>query len=222
MTKVYLETTERFICPTCYSNPAKTGKGSKSKEKNPHYQIINNLSENLLSEDWTAHEELLLIESLQTRGFGNWTDIAEKVATKNKEECELHYMTVKFIPKIYLTLTKYWHPHAEDPEEMDFVTKKDGSGKARSIRKGQNSKKSAEKMLLTNTLVDDKMKEYEQKVKERKDMNSNQDKFEDILGFMPLRNDFDIEYDNEAELFLAEMEFNGKNITKNWTYFNSD
>lgn len=25
---------------------------------------------------------------------------------------------------------------------------------------------------------------------------------------MPLRGDFDIEYDNEAELLLAEMEFN--------------
>jgi hypothetical protein len=34
---------------------------------------------------------------------------------------------------------------------------------------------------------------------------------------MPLRNDFDIEYDNEAELFLAEMEFNGNffNLLKN-------
>ena len=29
----------------------------------------------------------------------------------------------------------------------------------------------------------------------------------DILGYMPLRKEFDIEYDNEAELFLAEMEF---------------
>jgi hypothetical protein len=26
---------------------------------------------------------------------------------------------------------------------------------------------------------------------------------------MPLRGDFDVEYDNDAELLLAEMEFNG-------------
>jgi transcriptional adapter 2-alpha len=29
---------------------------------------------------------------------------------------------------------------------------------------------------------------------------------------MPLRGDFDVEYDNDAELLLAEMEFNGKSI----------
>ena len=29
---------------------------------------------------------------------------------------------------------------------------------------------------------------------------------------MPLRGDFDVEYDNDAELLLAEMEFNGKII----------
>jgi hypothetical protein len=32
---------------------------------------------------------------------------------------------------------------------------------------------------------------------------------------MPLRNDFDVEYDNEAELFLAEMEFNGNYLEEN-------
>ena len=38
---------------------------------------------------------------------------------------------------------------------------------------------------------------------------------------MPLRGDFDVEYDNDAELLLAEMEFNGKSnllkfkLTKN-------
>ena len=29
---------------------------------------------------------------------------------------------------------------------------------------------------------------------------------------MPLRGDFDVEYDNDAELLLAEMEFNGKEL----------
>lgn len=38
---------------------------------------------------------------------------------------------------------------------------------------------------------------------------TSQDQFNEILGYMPLREDFDVEYDNEAELFLAEMEFNG-------------
>ena len=31
----------------------------------------------------------------------------------------------------------------------------------------------------------------------------------EIVGYMPLRGDFDVEYDNDAELLLAEMEFFG-------------
>lgn len=31
---------------------------------------------------------------------------------------------------------------------------------------------------------------------------------QEIVGFMPKRGDFDIEFDNDAELLLAEMEFN--------------
>lgn len=30
----------------------------------------------------------------------------------------------------------------------------------------------------------------------------------EIVGFMPRRGDFEVEYDNDAELLLAEMEFN--------------
>lgn len=29
----------------------------------------------------------------------------------------------------------------------------------------------------------------------------------DILGYMPLRGDFDFEYENEAEILLSEMNF---------------
>ena len=31
----------------------------------------------------------------------------------------------------------------------------------------------------------------------------------EITGYMPKRRDFDVEFDNDAELLLAEMEFNG-------------
>lgn len=45
---------------------------------------------------------------------------------------------------------------------------------------------------------------------------------------MPLRGDFDVEYDNDAELLLAEMEFNGMVFNSNliieywfkWIYYN--
>lgn len=32
----------------------------------------------------------------------------------------------------------------------------------------------------------------------------------EILGYAPLREEFEVEYDNEAELFLADMEFSAE------------
>lgn len=61
-----------------------------------------------------------------------------------------------------------------------------------------------------NTLIEDKHKYYEDilTVIREKNKNANEQPFTEILGFMPLRGDFDVEFDNDAELFLAEMEFN--------------
>ena len=47
------------------------------------------------------------------------------------------------------------------------------------------------------------------------EINSNAS---EIIGYMPKRGDFDIEYDNDAELLLAEMEFNGTNIISNYNF----
>ena len=48
----------------------------------------------LFSEDWAADEELLLVEGLESFGLGNWEQIAEHIGTKNKLECERHYIEV--------------------------------------------------------------------------------------------------------------------------------
>ena len=38
--------------------------------------------------------------------------------------------------------------------------------------------------------------------------NNSNNSIAEIVGFLPKRGDFDYEYDNDAELLLAEMEFN--------------
>ncbi|KAJ1661062.1 Transcriptional adapter ada2 [Dispira simplex] len=45
-------------------------------------------------DDWSADEEMLLIEGIQQSGLGNWMDVAEHVGTKNKDQCERHYHEV--------------------------------------------------------------------------------------------------------------------------------
>lgn len=41
--------------------------------------------------------------------------------------------------------------------------------------------------------------------------------FGDILGYMPLRGDFDYEYENEAEILLSEMTFNDEDTQEELT-----
>ena len=109
---------------------------------------------------------------------------------------------------------------------MDVVTKKlkigSGSskkGSAAGSKKRSSAKQDTAQMVSkgdeeagnTMTLVEQKKETFREQVEEKIKENENPgESFNDVLGYMPLREDFDVEYDNEAELFLAEMEFNGK------------
>uniref|UniRef100_A0A8C5U415 Transcriptional adapter n=1 Tax=Malurus cyaneus samueli TaxID=2593467 RepID=A0A8C5U415_9PASS len=46
----------------------------------------------VLDPNWTAQEEMSLLEAVMDCGFGNWQDVANQMCTKSKEECEKHYM----------------------------------------------------------------------------------------------------------------------------------
>ncbi|OXB79070.1 UNVERIFIED_CONTAM: hypothetical protein H355_005946 [Colinus virginianus] len=46
----------------------------------------------VLDPNWTAQEEMALLEAVMDCGFGNWQDVANQMCTKSKDECEKHYM----------------------------------------------------------------------------------------------------------------------------------
>lgn len=46
------------------------------------YSIINKLNFPVFVDNWTAEEELLLLEGLEKKGFGNWQDIAEMLGNE--------------------------------------------------------------------------------------------------------------------------------------------
>jgi transcriptional adapter 2-alpha len=48
----------------------------------------------LFDENWTAEDELLLIDGLEMFGMGNWEQVADHVGTKTREECYDHYLAV--------------------------------------------------------------------------------------------------------------------------------
>ncbi|KAJ4883218.1 Transcriptional adapter ADA2a [Raphanus sativus] len=49
--------------------------------------VIDNLSFPLVSCDWNADEEILLLEAIVTYGFGNWKEVVNYVGSKTQAEC---------------------------------------------------------------------------------------------------------------------------------------
>ena len=78
---------EYDLCVPCFSQGLYNGNHRPYHD----YRIIETNSYPILSEDWGADEELLLIKGAQTLGLGNWQDIAEHIGSRTKEEVAEHY-----------------------------------------------------------------------------------------------------------------------------------
>ncbi|XP_074647380.1 transcriptional adapter 2-beta-like isoform X2 [Tubulanus polymorphus] len=80
------------LCLPCYACGAEFG----SHKKDHDYIVLDNLDFPIygVSINWTAGEELLLLDSVEQYGFGNWNDISSHVETKSAEECKNHYIAL--------------------------------------------------------------------------------------------------------------------------------
>lgn len=136
-----------------------------------------------LTSDWTADEELLLLEGIEMFGMGNWKDIAEHVGTKSEKKCETHYMGA------YLSTSDLMPRFLNDPEVHDVTEEKSPAA---------TSQPAAAQTPDSNGAVAPSIG-----VAALSGANSGSE----LSGYMPLRGDFDVEYDNEAELIMADMEF---------------
>ena len=60
------------------------------------YYVYDNLDFPLLTRDWSALQEIRLIQGIMKCGLGNWTDISEQFlkGTKEPRQCESHYFSV--------------------------------------------------------------------------------------------------------------------------------
>ncbi|ANQ07616.1 Transcrition adapter 2 [Plasmodium coatneyi] len=167
------------LCVNCFSS----GKEMKS-EKCEHYNYHNYIpipkyDFPLYKLNWSAEEELLLLDGISKYGFGNWEQVADLVNSaakipKTDRQCEKHYYN------FYLKSNC-----APLPDNKRLLIKPDGNP--------YDIEHVAEKDINEND-------EYVQP--KSKKNNRTQ-----IIGYWPLRGDFDIEYDNDAELLLADMEF---------------
>ena len=145
------------------------------------------------SSDWTAEEELLLLEGIEMFGMGNWKDIAEHVATKSDRKCEAHYMIAYLSTPDSMPRLRDEQGDDDDDDDVTMVdaepTTSDaaaaaGANKVQPAASTPRKSRGAAPLAMPERLGGS-----------------------ELAGYMPLRGDFDVEYDNEAELILADMEF---------------
>jgi hypothetical protein len=181
-----------------------------------NYKIINKFSENLFTNDWTLGDEIKLLGAIERLGLNNWEEIS-KILGKGKFECESHYYTFyykskyDFLPdekiiKINNTSKNSKNILQENKnEENKYINKiKQNIGY---IPFTDNNKQN--RSLSKNNIKKDD---------QDKNKPSNQNIY-DILGYWEKRKDYDIEFKNEAEIQMSEIEFR-ENDSKDNTIIN--
>lgn len=173
-----------------------------------HYRIINKMEEPIFTPDWSFGDEIKLLGALSRLGLGNWDEISN-ITGKGKFECESHYYTFyykkenDYIPKINNVINnsinikneKYKKELKKNKTEENKIMAKigndlgyvpfssDNNQSNRSININRNNSKSEHpnSILLQNAC--------------------------NTLGYWPKRNEFDVEFKNDAEIELMEIEF---------------
>ena len=196
------------------------------------YRVIEHVRQPLFDERWGADEELLLLEAIEMFGFGNWSDIAEHVSTKTKTECETHYNQTYLaspaapLPDITTALTNKQQQldggsvkHEDDAAQQTAGMKVEGSSSlptpaaAASSSSGAIDSKDL-KPASTAAAASTSTSSASATTKSGKPVSAPlpsrpkpKSGLGHLVGYIPNRGDFDQEYENDAELLLADMEF---------------
>ena len=171
-----------------------------------HYKILNKLSENLFTNDWTLGEEIKLLGAIERLGLNNWEEIS-KILGKGKFECESHYYTFYYKSKNDFLpddkILKLIHKNNISKKNILYSNKKTENNFMNIINQNigyipfvENSKPNRSLSKNNNIKKDDQDK--------NKSYNQN---IYDILGYWEKRKDYDVEFKNEAEIQMSEIEF---------------
>ena len=174
------ECEEFHLCLDCFAS----GVEISSHQRTHRYSFIEVLNFSVLDNEWTAHEELMLLQALDLYGLDNWRDVARHVGSKATSKCEEHYY-------------QYF---------IDFP----GTGPCPDVsrcteRKALNALPASTMAEIMKSAEARQMKPQNQ-LTEEKAGHAGCPPGSEIVGYIPPRpGDFDLEYDNDAEMVLADM-----------------
>lgn len=173
------------LCVPCFGD----GKCSRDHDPPTHsYQVVEQHSVPIFTEDWGADEEMLLLEGAETYGLGSWADIADHIGGfRSKDEVCDHYSDT-FVHSSHFPL-----PERASPQDRRLVEEwprdRFQERKKRRIEEKREETKNAPAA--------------EPKQKPTSSVPSNHE----VQGYMPGRLEFETEFFNEAEEAVQHMQF---------------
>lgn len=212
----FLKYPYQVICLNCLVSKLKTKK-NKSTKKDFAYYVLDKMAFPIFTEDWSLRDELRLLSNMEKLGLDNWEDIAKAMSNKGKVECESHYYTFYYKAKNDKMPSKadliIQNAPYNDEYEYEFDDDLDRKNrKKESVLKEHiihNQGKIPEFTTSANgTHVLNRSRSLiKNRHKKKNDENAMMTSASEILGYWPKREEFDIEYLNDAELELSELEF---------------
>ena len=218
-----LSNTPRVLCAECPSSLIMclscltTGNSAAHPThlRTHKYYILDRLSFPLFHINWTAMDELNLILALEKYGMDNWGDIADHLGgSKSPRDSEIHYYTYYYKGRTDKIPGGDGYLSTRDPLTGQIYIDNEKVKHSMVLRKNwemanpikergdyDNSVGGAESPLRIKGMTYIYIYIYIYTIEEY------QDSVNEVVGYMPLRGDFTVEYDNDAELLLADMEF---------------
>ncbi|KAF2452774.1 hypothetical protein BDY21DRAFT_328761 [Lineolata rhizophorae] len=176
---------EYDLCVTCFSD----GKSSNAHNPATHsFQVIEQHSIPVFTEDWGADEELLLLEGAETYGLGSWADVADHIGGyRNKDEVSDHYV------QTYIESSKFPLPERAAPED-----KRLSDEVPREVFQARKKRRIEERKEQARTAPPATPKQKP---------TASVPACHEVQGYMPGRLEFETEYFNEAEEAVQHMQF---------------
>ncbi|KAH9868986.1 hypothetical protein J1614_008063 [Plenodomus biglobosus] len=176
---------EYDLCVPCFSD----GKATRDHQPATHsFQVIEQHSIPIYTEDWGADEELALLEGAETYGLGSWADIADHIGGyRERDEVRDHYIST------YVNSSKFPLPEhcSKDDTELSKRIRRD-EFQANKKRRIEQKKEAA----ATAPPATPKQKP-----------TASVPACHEVQGYMPGRLEFETEYFNEAEEAVQHMSF---------------
>lgn len=175
---------EYDLCVPCFTSGAETGSHKCSTHP---YQVIEQNSYPIFTDDWGADEELLLLQGAEMYGLGSWSDIADHIGgARDKDEVRIHYL------ETYIDSGKFPLPEHCDPDNTTFVHVSREEFQAKKKRRIETRKEIA----ANSTPAASKSRP-----------TASVPACHEIQGYMPGRMEFETEWENEAEMAVKDLFF---------------